>query len=712
MLFGLALAEPRRAARAGNDPPQRVTNSIGMPLVRIPAGDFLMGSTAADPGTRDDEQPQHRVRITRPFYLGAHEVTQAEFTAVMTSNPSSFTRGILLRGAAADLDAGKFPVDGLSWYEAVEFCRKLSLRPEEEQAGRVYRLPTEAEWEYACRAGTRTAFHYGDLLSSTQANFNGEHPFGAAEAGPFLVRTTTVASYTPNAFGLYDMHGNLNEWCLDWFDRDYYRVSPVDDPRGPEHGSRRVIRGGDWYSDGRDCRSAFRYADVPTGKFYALGMRVVCELKSEGAQLNPIVAAGGRIEQTEIKTAAAAPLVEVPDPASGEDWSRWRGPRGDGTWQAPEITHHWPTTGLPQVWRHDLGGGYGGISVAQGRVCVMDRQTAPKDVERILCFDAVTGAVLWSREWGVDYTNVAYGNGPRATPTIIEDRVYTLGAVGNLFCLSLADGSVHWSKNLVADSGARVPLWGLSASPLIFHSTVIVHTGAQPDGSLLALDRESGAERWRALPDPAGYATPMLINHAGQTQLVAWTPSHVHCVAPENGRMLWSTPFEVTYGNAIADPIFHDGLVLVSSYYEGSLAIRAPTGAEEPEIVWRERLNLRGLMSQPLYRQGYGYLLDKRHGLTCFEFASGRKLWDDDNRLTPKGRNPQASLVWTGDNDRALVLNSDGELVLIRLNPGGYVEEARARIIGETWAHPAYAGNCVYARSDTEIVCVLLPQRE
>jgi outer membrane protein assembly factor BamB len=127
-------------------------------------------------------------------------------------------------------------------------------------------------------------------------------------------------------------------------------------------------------------------------------------------------------------------------------------------------------------------------------------------------------------------------------------------------------------------------------------------------------------------------------------------------------------------------------------------------------VAWRERRNLRGLMAQPLYRDGHAYLLDKRHGLTCLEFATGKKLWDDDNRMTPKGRNPQATLVWTGDEDRAVVLNSDGDLVLVRLNPGGYVEESRANIIGRTWAHPAYAGNCVYARSDTEIVCVVLPR--
>jgi outer membrane protein assembly factor BamB len=172
---------------------------------------------------------------------------------------------------------------------------------------------------------------------------------------------------------------------------------------------------------------------------------------------------------------------------------------------------------------------------------------------------------------------------------------------------------------------------------------------------------------------------------------------------------LWTIPFEVNYGTAIANPVFEDGLILVSSYYDGSLAIRPGSSRIGAEVVWRDRRNLRGLMSQPLFRDGHTWLIDKRHGLTCFELTTGKKLWDDDNRLTPKGRNPQATLVWLSEGDRAIVLNSDGDLILIRLNTDGYIEESRTNIIGRTWAHPAYAGNCVYARSDTEIICVLLP---
>jgi len=338
----------------------------------------------------------------------------------------------------------------------------------------------------------------------------------------------------------------------------------------------------------------------------------------------------------------------------------------------------------------------------------MDRQQEPEDVERILGFDAVNGTLIWRHVYPVSYKGVSYDNGPRATPTVFRGRVYTLGAVGHLKCLDAASGEIVWSRDLAGEFGAKVPIWGLSASPVVFEDLLIVHAGAEPDGCYMAFDLGSGEERWRSLPDAAGYATPILIEHEGARQLVGWTPSNVRGLDPQSGKLLWTIPFEVNYGTSIATPIFHEGLVLVSSYYDGSKAVRLGEGSAATE-AWHDRRNLRGLMAQPLYRDGYAYLLDKRHGLTCFKLSTGEKVWDDDNRMTPKGRNPQATLVWLNDADRAIVLNSDGDLILVRLNREGYVEDSRTNIIGRTWAHPAFAGNCVYARSDTEIVCVLLP---
>jgi formylglycine-generating enzyme required for sulfatase activity len=254
-----------------------LTNSIGMKLARIPAGTFLMGSPRGEAEREVIEVPHH-VTISRPFYMGVYEVTQGQFASVMGSQ----SRAVF--GGGPD-----YPMENVLWIEADEFCKKLSARPEEQRAGRKYRLPTEGEWEYACRAGTTSAFCFGDSLSSRQANFNGKYPYGDAETGPYLRRTAKVGSYEPNAFGLYDMHGNVAEWCADWYDGEYYNDSPEEDPLGPPFGVTPddfgnfylVVRGGCWLDDARACRSAYRHRAMHRNRYQLIGFRVVCEVESQ-----------------------------------------------------------------------------------------------------------------------------------------------------------------------------------------------------------------------------------------------------------------------------------------------------------------------------------------------------------------------------------------------------------------------------------------------
>jgi formylglycine-generating enzyme required for sulfatase activity len=255
-----------------------------MKLAHIPAGTFVMGSPSGE-SARDDKESQHDVTITRPFFLGVYEVTQAQYTEVMQD-----TQDFKNRSAFPGDDN---PVENVEWKLAKTFCERLSSRPEEKRAGRSYRLPTEAEWEYACRAGVATAFHFGDSLSSQQANFNGNQPVGGADAGPYLRRTMKVGSYKPNAYGLYDMHGNVAEWCADWYDPEYYLDSPVEDPLGPPFGVVEsgfdnsdqnffvVVRGGCWVDDGRACRSAYRFRGMPNTQYRLIGFRVACDVEPE-----------------------------------------------------------------------------------------------------------------------------------------------------------------------------------------------------------------------------------------------------------------------------------------------------------------------------------------------------------------------------------------------------------------------------------------------
>jgi uncharacterized protein (TIGR02996 family) len=262
-----------------------LTNSIGMEFVLIRPGHFWMGSPVSEDSHHADEGPRHRVRITRPFYLGRYQVTQEQYEQVLGLRPSKFRSGGDESEMVAGLDTRRFPVESVSWMEAVAFCAALSDRPAERAAGRQYRLPTEAEWEYACRAGTAWSapFHFGYSLSSRQANFDGSRPYGLRTArGPNLRRPCVVGSYPPNAFGLYDMHGNVWEWCADWYDEHYYRHSPEFDPPGPAEGESRVLRGGSFFFIGSSCGAAIRFCRRDSSPSSQDGFRVAFSLAVAG----------------------------------------------------------------------------------------------------------------------------------------------------------------------------------------------------------------------------------------------------------------------------------------------------------------------------------------------------------------------------------------------------------------------------------------------
>jgi formylglycine-generating enzyme required for sulfatase activity len=277
-----ALLLPAPSALDGAPAPtglrKKLTNSIGMKLVRIPSGRFTMGSPDGEAGREAMEGPRHRVEITRPFYLGVYEVTQGEYQKVMGSNPSYYRAGGGFAARVRGLNTSRFPVENVDWHDSVKFCEKLSALPREKAARRKYRLPTEAEWEYACRAGARehVPFAFGKSLSSRQANFDGNQPYGGAPTGTSLGRAVQVGSYKPNVWGLYDMHGNVWEWTADWYQAYSDRRDLTRDPTGAATGTNRIFRGGSWTNPGSWCRTAKRYQAGPTAKNYLIGFRVAC----------------------------------------------------------------------------------------------------------------------------------------------------------------------------------------------------------------------------------------------------------------------------------------------------------------------------------------------------------------------------------------------------------------------------------------------------
>ncbi len=255
--------EPTAVTPTGRDIAPTFTNSLDMEFVRIPAGEFQMGSSSEEierlvQRYGEDARiyfergiPQHQVTISQPFYLGKYPVTQGQWQAVMGSNPSNHT---------GDLNR---PVESVFWDDAQTFIQKLNER----ESGKQYRLPTEAEWEYACRAGTTTAYSFGDDPGQL-----GEYAWYKGNAGD---KTHPVGQLKPNAWGLYDMHGNVSEWVQDRYGSDYYQESPDTDPQGPSQGKSRVLRGGSFLFFQRFVRCAYRYVYYPQRRFDSAGFRVV-----------------------------------------------------------------------------------------------------------------------------------------------------------------------------------------------------------------------------------------------------------------------------------------------------------------------------------------------------------------------------------------------------------------------------------------------------
>jgi len=271
-------------------------DGLKMEFVRIPAGEFMMGKPDSEPPAREDEKstaprgwrtqeerkerPSHRVAISKDFYMAKYPVTQEQYSKLMGRNPSYFSATGGGKAKVEGMDTDRFPVETVSWQEAQEFCRKLS-----ELTGRPCTLPTEAQWEYACRGGTTTPFYFGTSCNGTQVNCRGSYPFGTAEKGPYLERTCPVGSYPANPFGLYDMCGNVCQWCQDYCDAQPYDLSVSVDPQGPAYGPMRVERGGGWDHECWGCRSAYRAGNGAANRYNNTGFRVVFAPGGNGASL-------------------------------------------------------------------------------------------------------------------------------------------------------------------------------------------------------------------------------------------------------------------------------------------------------------------------------------------------------------------------------------------------------------------------------------------
>jgi outer membrane protein assembly factor BamB len=429
-----------------------------------------------------------------------------------------------------------------------------------------------------------------------------------------------------------------------------------------------------------------------------------------------------------------------------DDWPQWLGPQRDGVWRESGIIEKFPEKGPRVRWRTPIGEGYSGPAVADGKVYITDR-VLPQGIanpdnpfgrkqrvqgkERVLCLDEKTGKILWTHEYDCPY-QVSYAAGPRTTPVVQGDRVWTLGTMGDLLCLDTRDGKVIWSKNFPKEYEVDVPMWGFAAHPLLDGDRLICLVGGM--GSVaVAFHKDTGKEIWRALSaGEPGYAPPMIYDFAGKRQLIIWHPEAVNSLNPETGEVYWKVPFGkmgLKAGLAIPTPRLQGDLLFVTAFYDGPLMLKLDGNKPGASVLWRGNSRsempdktdgLHSIMSTPFIKDGHIYGVCSYGELRCLKLDTGERVWST-RAPTSGGKEVRwANAFLVPQGDRVVLFNELGDLMLAQLSPMGYKEISRANILTPTntmappkgrrviWSHPAFANQSVYARNDREIVCVSL----
>lgn len=408
-----------------------------------------------------------------------------------------------------------------------------------------------------------------------------------------------------------------------------------------------------------------------------------------------------------------------------EDWPCYRGPRRDGTWRETGILEKFAGPEIPVKWKAPVSNGYSGPTVAGGRVYLTDRIQEPEQQERVHCFDAKTGAKLWTHAYNSKYFAFAYPNGPRASVTVHAGRAYTVGSMGHVHCLDAATGKVVWVHDCYPEYQIRMPDFGISAEPFIDEDRVVVHIGGSNGACLVAFDQTTGKERWRSLEDRAGYAAPVAVQQAGRRILVVWTGDHVAGLDPRTGKALWEHPFRSPQVlDAITPPIIDNGRVFVSGWHSGALLLRLLPDRLAVQEVWHHQgpneRNTRAfhtMFTASFFDGDSIFGIDTYGELRCLDAKTGERVWVSE-AIGPKVRN--LGVHFTRNGDRVWISNELGELIIARITREGYQELSRARLIrptrgqftrrgqGVAWSPPAFARRHVFARSDEELICASL----
>ena len=381
-------------------------------------------------------------------------------------------------------------------------------------------------------------------------------------------------------------------------------------------------------------------------------------------------------------------------------WPQFLGPERNGQLPGPKLARDWSQRPPVELWRIPVGPAWSGFAIAAGGA-VTQEQDGSKEV--VTAYDAATGRLLWRHADEARYATTIAGEGPRATPTVAEGRVFTCGGTGLLNCLDLRTGTVIWSRDVLKENGGSVPEWGYSASPLVLENVVVVPAGGASGRSLVAYRKDTGQPVWNGGDDPLGYSSPVRLTVAGTPMLVIFNGRAVAGHNPADGRLLWRQAWNTPHPH-VANPVptGPDALVASAGYGLGAEAIRLTTdtnGQWAASRLWKTT-RFKAKFSNFIVRGGYLYGLDDGI-LLCLEAATGELRWKD-------GRYGHGQFILVGS--LLLLLAENGELVLVEPAPDARHELTRFRVFNaKTWNSPALAGDLAYLRNDREAVCLRLP---
>lgn len=429
----------------------------------------------------------------------------------------------------------------------------------------------------------------------------------------------------------------------------------------------------------------------------------------------------------------AAIVVQLLSSAVGlaDDWPQWMGPGRDNVWREAGIIDRFPEGGLKILWRTPIAGGYAGPAVANGLVFVAD-YVAQGDVkvsnferkrftgtERLLCLDEQSGEVKWKHEYPVEYS-ISYPAGPRCTPIIDGDRVYSLGAEGHLVCLKADSGDVIWSKSFKDEYKTKAPLWGYAGHPLIDGGKLICTVGGAGTHAV-AFDKETGEQIWSVLTaKEQGYSPPTIINAGGRRQLILVRPDAVSSVDPETGASFWQAPYEATSGSIIMSPIQFEDLLYVGGYSGKNLLLRLTQDKPDAEVVWRDQRKkaISPVNVQPALDGDVLYGMGQGGDFYCIDIRTGDRVWETAWPLGKRAVQTGTAFI-VRHEDRYWLFTEQGELIIAKLTKQGHEEIDRAKVIEPTnvafgrsvvWSAPAFANQRAYLRNDKECICVDLAE--